>query len=87
MSTDPAVRRQLRLAGLAGFAAIASMRACDPMLLTLATEFGRGIADVSLVVSAFAVAYGALQLFYGPLGDRVGKMRVVAGACAGCTLA
>ncbi|MCW5633386.1 MAG: MFS transporter [Rubrivivax sp.] len=63
------------------------MRACDPMLLALAAEFGRGLGDVSRVVSVFAIAYGALQLFYGPLGDRVGKLRVVAFACTGCAAA
>jgi predicted MFS family arabinose efflux permease len=72
---------------MAGFASMASMHICGPMLLTLAAEFSRSLADVSRVVSFFAIAYGALQLFYGPLGDRIGKLRVVAFACAGCALA
>jgi len=86
MPTDE-LKVQLRLASVAAFAAIAAMRACDPMLLTLATEFGRELGEVARVVWVFAVAYGVLQLFYGPLGDRIGKMRVVAFACAGCALA
>lgn len=81
------VNQQLRLASVAAFASIASMRACDPMLLTLAAEFGRGLGEVSRVVSVFAIAYGLMQLFYGPLGDRIGKLRVVAFACIGCALA
>lgn len=87
MKGDPALGRQLRLASVAAFASIASMRACDAMLLTLAGEFGRSVGDVARVVSVFAVAYGLLQLFYGPLGDRIGKMRVVAFACTGCAFA
>jgi len=86
MPTDE-LKLQLRLASVAAFAAIAAMRACDPMLLTLATEFGRELGEVARVVWVFAVAYGVLQLFYGPLGDRIGKMRVVAFACTGCALA
>jgi len=86
MPTDE-LKVQLRLASVAAFAAIAAMRACDPMLLTLATEFGRELGEVARVVWVFAVAYGVLQLFYGPLGDRIGKMRVVAFACTGCALA
>jgi len=84
---DPALRRQLRLASMAAFASIASMRACDAMLLTLSAEFGRSLGEVARVVSVFAIAYGLLQLFYGPLGDRIGKLRVVAFACTGCAFA
>lgn len=82
-----ALHRPLRLASVAAFASLAAMRACDPMLLTLSAEFGRGLGDVSRVVSVFAIAYGLLQLFYGPLGDRIGKLRVVAFTCTGCALA
>ncbi|MFO1269508.1 MAG: MFS transporter [Rubrivivax sp.] len=78
--------QQLRLASVAAFASIASMRACDPMLLTLASEFGRGLGECSRVVSMFAVAYGVMQLLYGPLGDRIGKLAVVAGAATVCAL-
>lgn len=38
-------------------------------------------------VSAFAIAYGIMQLLAGPLGDRFGKARVVACAALGCGLA
>ena len=69
-STFMAERNSLRLVGLAGFASMASMRVCDPMLLVLGQEFQVSPGSASRVVSAFAVAYGLLQLFYGPLGDR-----------------
>ncbi len=79
--------KQLRLVAIAAFGAMAAMRCADPMLATLAGEFGRSLGQASLVVSAFALSYGVLQLFYGPLGDRVGKLRVIAGAAAACALA
>jgi len=37
-------------------------------------------------VTAFAIAYGVLQLAYGPIGDRYGKYRVIMLATIGCAL-
>jgi predicted MFS family arabinose efflux permease len=65
---------------------MASMRVCDPMLVVLSQEFGVSVGEASRVVSAFAVAYGCLQLFYGPLGDRVGKLRVINAAVLACAV-
>ena len=62
------------------------MRVCDPMLPALAQEFAVSVGEASHVVSAFAVAYGALQLFYGPLGDRIGNLRVINAALLACAL-
>ncbi len=76
----------LRLIGLAAFCSMASMRVCDPMLVSLAQEFAVTTGDASAVISAFAVAYGVLQLFYGPLGDRFGKVRVIISATCACAV-
>ena len=83
MTTSPMM---LRLIGLAAFSSMASMRVCDPMLVTLSHEFQVTTGDASAVIAAFAVAYGLLQLVYGPLGDRLGKVRVIVGATAACAL-
>ena len=79
-------RQHLKLLGLAGFASMASMRICDPMLVVLSQEFQVTTGDASAVVSVFAVVYGVLQLFYGPLGERFGKLRVVSLAVLACAL-
>ena len=71
---------------LAAFCSMASMRVCDPMLLTLAQDFGVSLGQASWMVSGFAIAYGCLQLFYGPLGDQLGKLRVVNAAVLGCAV-
>src|SRR5574343_333866 len=76
----------LWLISLAAFSSMASMPVCDPMLVALATEFQVSVGEASRVISAFAVAYGCLQLFYGPLGDRVGKLRVINAAALGCAV-
>lgn len=74
------------LISLAAFCSMASMRVCDPMLVELSTEFQVTLGEASAVISAFAVAYGSLQLFYGPLGDRVGKLRVINAAVLACAV-
>ena len=43
----------------------------------LAEAFGTTAGGASAVITSFAVAYGAFQLVNGPLGDRVGKYRMV----------
>ena len=76
----------LRLIGLAAFGSLAAMRICDSMLIALGEEFHVTTGDASQVISAFAVAYGVLQLFYGPLGERIGKVRVICFATFACAL-
>jgi predicted MFS family arabinose efflux permease len=82
--------RALPLLAAAGFASMVSMRMCDAMLPALAQAFDAQAAETAQVVSAFALAYGLLQLAYGPLGDRFGKPRVISMAtlaCSGAALA
>ena len=79
-------RQHLQLLGLAGFASMASMRICDTMLVVLGQEFHVSTGDASAVVSVFALVYGILQLFYGPLGERFGKLRVVSLAVSACAI-
>jgi predicted MFS family arabinose efflux permease len=68
---------------LAAFGSAASMRVTDPLLPRIETEFGVGLATAAYVVIAFSLAYGILQALFGAVGDRYGKYRVVAAACAG----
>jgi len=53
-------------------------RVIDPLLKTIAADFDAPLTKVSLAVSAYALPYGLFQLGYGPLGDRIGKVRVMA---------
>jgi predicted MFS family arabinose efflux permease len=56
------------------------------MLPELARVFSVTLAEAAAVVSVFAVVYGLCQLFYGPLGDRLGKFRIVTWATLGCSV-
>ena len=58
----------------------------DPLLPQLSAEFGRPLAQVSWVITCFSLGYAFSQLFFGPLGDRFGKLRVVTWGCAACCL-
>lgn len=77
--------RTFWLLGTCAFASLASMRVCDAMLPALAQEFATSTGAAGAAISSFAMAYGLLQLFYGPLGDRFGKVRVVGCATLACT--
>ena len=78
----------LAIAGLALAAGASGMalRLTDAMLPRLASEFGISLGQASLVITVFAVAYGLSQALFGPLGDRYGKYRVIAWACAASAL-
>jgi YNFM family putative membrane transporter len=65
---------------------MALQRICDPMLPELSHVFEVPLSEASQVISFFAIAYGLMQLFYGPVGDRFGKYRVVMLATIGCSL-
>jgi YNFM family putative membrane transporter len=71
------LRRAFALLSVAAFSSSASLRICDPMLPALADEFATTLTQAALTISVFALAYGSLQLLYGPLGDRFGKFRMI----------
>lgn len=67
---------------LAAMASGVALRLTDALLPRLAQEFSVTLGQAAQVITAFAVAYGLSQLLFGPLGDRFGKYRVIAWACA-----
>lgn len=77
----------IAILGLAGFIIAANNRTADLLLPVIAGDFATTVGRAALVTSAYTLAYGILQLAYGPLGDRVGKLRVMAVALIACALA
>ena len=71
-------RASLLVLGAAAFMSQANARVIDSLLHVVSTDFQTVPARAAIVVSAFALPYGLFQLFYGPIGDRVGKLRVMA---------
>ena len=74
-------RSIILLAG-AGFASQAMVRVTDSLLPQIAADFGTTVGAASIVVAAYAVSHGTIQLIIGPVGDRFGKYRTVAAMCA-----
>lgn len=76
----------VRVVALSVFASTASMRLCDPMLGGLGQGFGVTTGEASVVIAAYAISYGVLQIVYGPLGERLGKLRVIGASSLVCLL-
>ena len=85
-AASPPSRLVILLLALAGFASMASMRVTDAMLPALSQAFSRPVADVAQNITLFAIAYGIMQLAYGPLGDRHGTLRVIGLATLACAV-
>lgn len=77
----------LGLLGAAGFVTMASFRLTDPLLPAIAHDLATTVVDVSSAVTAYMLGYGLFQLVYGPLGEKIGKLRVMSFALAFCSVA
>jgi MFS transporter, YNFM family, putative membrane transport protein len=73
--------RSIILLAVAGFASQAMVRVTDSLLPQIAADFGTTVGAASIVVAAYAVSHGSVQLIIGPIGDRFGKYRTVAVMC------
>ena len=71
---------------LAAFASGISLRLTDALLPLFARDFAVSLGHAAAVITSFSIAYGLSQLFFGPIGDRFGKYRVIAWACAACAV-
>jgi MFS family permease len=71
---------------VAGFASQAMVRVTDSLLPQIAADFGTTVGEASIVVAAYSLAHGSIQLVIGPFGDRFGKYRTVAVMCALATV-
>jgi predicted MFS family arabinose efflux permease len=65
------------LLSLASFASASGMRIMDPLMPMVAADFGVSVSTVAVIVATFMLFYGSGQVATGPLGDRLGKLRVV----------
>lgn len=80
----PGASTTIVLLASAGFFSGAALRICDALLPRLARDFGLTPGEAGRVIISFAIAYGLMQLLFGPLGDRYGKLRMVCIAMFGC---
>jgi len=71
-------RASLFVLGAAAFMVQTDARVIDPLLHAVATDFHTTPPAAAIIISSYALPYGLFQLLYGPIGDRVGKLRVMA---------
>ncbi|WP_207458922.1 MFS transporter [Azospirillum sp. SYSU D00513] len=62
---------------LGGFASAFSLRTTDPMLPILAQDLGVSLSEAALLSSAYTLPYAVMQLVLGPVGDAIGKSRLI----------
>lgn len=86
VAASPGTHISIGLLGAAAFIVTASARTIDPLLPVIADEFAVSVGRAALIVTSYTLPYGLCQLIYGPLGDRLGKLRVMTAALAAFAL-
>jgi YNFM family putative membrane transporter len=76
----------ITLLAIAAFAAQAMVRVTDSLLPQIAVDLNTTVGAASIVVTAYLLAHGSVQLVIGPIGDRFGKYLCVSIAAAVSTL-
>jgi predicted MFS family arabinose efflux permease len=71
------MNRVLFVVGFASFASSLFQRLTDPLVPQIAAEFATDPRWVALLGSAFALPWALMQPILGPLGDLLGKTRVI----------
>ncbi len=82
----PTHTRSIVLLAVAGFASQAQVRVTDSLLPQIATDLNTTVGAAAIVVTAYALSHGSIQLVVGPVGDRFGKYLTVAVTCAISTI-
>lgn len=61
-------------------------RVIAPLLPAIAEDFNASIGQAGWIVTAYLLPYGLFQLVYGPIADRIGRVRVVSVTLGGFAL-
>ncbi|WP_210490804.1 MFS transporter [Microvirga antarctica] len=70
-------RNLILILATSGFASSFSGRAVDPMVGVMARDLGSTPSTIALLSAAFALPYAIVQPILGPVGDAIGKERVM----------
>ena len=71
-------RRLIALYGMTAFCTTLSGRSLDPILPAIARDLGVATESIAFIATAFALPYALSQPFLGPVGDALGKRRIIA---------
>ena len=87
--TAPAtsIPRLILVLACAGFGSSFALRSVEPMVGVLARDLASDTHTVALLSTAFALPYALIQPVLGPIGDALGKERVISACLAVLTIA
>jgi len=86
MTSGSSVGRLIALLALTVFSGALVTRLTDPLVTVLARDLGGTPARAALLASAFAFPFALIQPILGPIGDALGKRRVMAVAIGVLTI-
>jgi len=86
MSDKNDAKKAVLLLGAMGFWVMGDNYAASPMLVDIAQDFGLEIGTAAMVVVAYMIPFGLFTFIFGPLGDRYGKLRIIAIASFGTAI-
>jgi predicted MFS family arabinose efflux permease len=72
-----ATRRMIAILAVCGFASTFALRFIDPMIGVISRDLASDPHTIALLSTAFALPYAFIQPVLGPIGDAVGKERIV----------
>ena len=75
--TSADTQRTLTVLWISGFASNFAYRCFDPMVAVVARDMHADPHTIALLASAFALPYAFIQPILGPIGDSLGKARVM----------
>ncbi|HEU6443144.1 MAG TPA: MFS transporter, partial [Microvirga sp.] len=70
-------RNLILILAVSGFASTFSARAVEPMVGVIARDLNSSAQTIALLSAAFALPYAFIQPVLGPVGDALGKERVM----------
>ena len=74
---EAALSRLIWTFGFTSFAGALATRITDPLVADIAREFAVTAEQAAMLSSAFALPYALVQPILGPVGDAIGKRRVI----------
>lgn len=77
MSPLSSVQRLILILAVSGFASTAAGRSVEPLIGVIARDLMSDPRTVALLATAFALPYAFIQPVLGPIGDALGKERIV----------
>ncbi len=87
LTAEFSTTRLIAILAVAGFASTFAGRSIEPLVGVLARDLRSDPHTVALLSTAFALPYALIQPILGPVGDALGKERVMAACLAVLTLA